>query len=156
MMAGEIEARLKELGIVLPAPGKPAANYVPYVVTGKLLFISGQVPMTAEGVKFVGKVGREYSIEEGQQAARICAINVLGVAKAALGDLERIQRIVKVVGFVNATPDFPDAHKVVNGGSDLFTEVLGEARGKHARSAVGMGTLPLGVAVEIEAIAEIA
>jgi enamine deaminase RidA (YjgF/YER057c/UK114 family) len=154
-MAGEIEARLKTLGIVLPIPGKPAANYVPFVVTGKLLFLSGQVPMTAEGVKFVGKVGREYSIEEGQQAARICAINLLGVALAAVGDLDRIQRIVKLVGFVNATPDFPDVHKVVNGASDLFTEVLGDAKGKHARSAIGMGTLPLGVAVEVEAIAEI-
>ena len=154
-MAGEIEARLKTLGIVLPVPGKPAANYVPFVVTGKLLFLSGQVPMTTEGVKFVGKVGREYSIEEGQQAARICAINLLGAALAAVGDLDRIQRIVKLVGFVNATPDFPDVHKVVNGASDLFTEVLGDQKGKHARSAIGMGTLPLGVAVEVEAIAEI-
>jgi enamine deaminase RidA (YjgF/YER057c/UK114 family) len=155
-MAGEIEARLKVLGIDLPIPGKPAANYVPFVVTGKLLFLSGQVPMTPEGVKFVGKVGREYSIEEGQQAARICAINLLAAMKAAVGDLERIQRVVKVVGFVNAVPDFPDVHKVVNGASDLITDVLGDAKGKHARSAIGMGTLPLGVAVEVEAIAEIA
>jgi enamine deaminase RidA (YjgF/YER057c/UK114 family) len=155
-MAGEIEARLKTLGIVLPVPGAPAANYVPYVVSGKLLFLSGQVPMTPDGVKFVGKVGREYSIEEGQQAARICAINLLGVAQAAVGDLDRIQRFVKVVGFVNATPDFPDVHKVINGTSDLITEVMGDAKGKHARSAIGMGTLPLGVAVEVEAIAEIA
>jgi enamine deaminase RidA (YjgF/YER057c/UK114 family) len=155
-MAGEIEARLKTLGIYLPAPGAPAANYVPFVVTGNLLFISGQVPMTPEGVKFVGKLGREFSVEEGQQAARICAINVLGVAKAAVGDLDRIQRMVKVVGFVNGVPDFQDAHKVINGASDLITEVLGDARGKHARSAIGMGSLPLGVAVEVEAIAEIA
>lgn len=155
-MAGEIEARLKARGIVLPAPGKPAANYVPFVVTGKLLFISGQVPMTPEGVQFVGKVGREFSVEEGQQAARICAINVLGVAQAALGALDRIQRIVKVVGFVNAVPEFADAHKVINGASDLFTDVLGDDKGKHARSAIGMGSLPLGVAVEVEAIAEIA
>ena len=151
-MAGEIDAKLKALGIDLPAPGKPAANYVPYVVTGNLLFISGQVPLTPEGVKFVGKLGREFSIEEGQQAARICAINVLGIARAAVGDLEKIKRIVKVVGFVNATPDFVDAHKVINGASDLITEVLGDERGKHARSAIGMGTLPLGVAVEVEAI----
>jgi enamine deaminase RidA (YjgF/YER057c/UK114 family) len=155
-MPTEIELRLKALGIELPMPGKPAANYVPFVITGNLLFVSGQVPNSPEGVKFVGKVGREYSLEEGQQAARLCAVNVLGVMKAAVGDLERIQRVVKVVGFVNAVPDFTDVHKVVNGGSDLITEVLGEARGKHARSAVGMGTLPLGVAVEIEAIAEIA
>lgn len=155
-MAGEIEARLQALGVTLPGPGKPAANYVPYVITGNLLFISGQVPMTPDGVKFVGKLGREFSIEEGQEAARICAINVLGVAKAAIGDLDRIQRMVKVVGFVNGVPDFQDAHKVVNGASDFITGVLGDAKGKHARSAIGMGHLPLGVAVEVEAIVEIA
>ena len=154
-MASEIESRIKELGIELPIPGKPAANYVPTVATsGTLLFVSGQVTMTPDGIKFVGKLGREFSIEEGQQAARICAINVLGNLKAALGDLERVKRIVKVVGFVNAVPDFTDAHKVINGASDLLTDVLGE-RGKHARSAIGVGTLPLGVAVEVEAIAEI-
>lgn len=155
-MATEIESRLAALGIDLPMPGKPAANYVPFVITDKLCFVSGQVPMTPEGVKFVGKLGREFSIEEGQQAARICAINVLGVLMAALGDLERVTRIVKVVGFVNAVPDFHDAHKVINGASDLITDVLGDQRGKHARSAIGMGSLPLGVAVEVEAIAEIA
>ncbi|KAB2876590.1 MAG: RidA family protein [Bauldia sp.] len=153
-MANDIAARLKSLGLELPAPAKPAANYVPTVITGKLLFVSGQVPTAADGVKFVGKVGRDYSLEEGQQAARLCAINVLGAVQAALGDLERVARVVKVVGFVNADPDFTDVHKVVNGASDLITEVLGE-RGKHARSAIGMGTLPLGVAVEIEAIVEI-
>jgi len=112
--------------------------------------------MTPDGVKFVGKLGREFSIEEGQEAARICAINVLGVAKSAIGDLDRIQRMVKVVGFVNGVPDFQDAHKVVNGASDFITGVLGDAKGKHARSAIGMGHLPLGVAVEVEAIVEIA
>lgn len=155
-MASEIEARLAALGIDLPTPGKPAANYVPFVIAGKLVFVSGQVPLAPDGVKFVGKVGREYSLEQGQEAARLCAVNVLGVLKAAVGDLERVTRIVKVVGFVNAVPDFVDVHKVVNGGSDLITEVLGDQRGKHARSAIGMGTLPLGVAVEIEAVAEIA
>ena len=154
-MAGEIEARLKTLGIVLPVPGKPAANYVPFVVTGNLLFVSGQVPTTPDGVKFIGKVGREFSLEEGQAAARICAINVLGVMQAAVGDLERVRRVVKVVGFVNAVPEFADAHKVINGASDFLTDVLGE-RGKHARSAIGVGSLPLGVAVEVEAIVEIA
>jgi enamine deaminase RidA (YjgF/YER057c/UK114 family) len=154
-MPNDIEARLADLGIELPAPGKPGANYVPYVLTGKLLFVSGQVPLAPDGVKFVGKVGRDYSIEEGQQAARLCAINVLGVLKAAVGDLEKIGRIVKVLGFVNADPEFHDVHKVINGASDLITEVLGDERGKHARSAIGMGTLPLGVAVEVEAIAEI-
>lgn len=154
-MASEIAARLKALGIELPAPGKPAANYVTTVTTGKLLFVSGQVPRAADGVKFVGKVGREFSIAEGQQAARLCAINILGAMQDAVGDLEKIARVVKVVGFVNAVPDFTDVHIVVNGASDLITDVLGE-RGKHARSAIGMGTLPLGVAVEVEAIAEIA
>ena len=153
-MASEIEARLAALGIELPTPGKPGANYVPFVITGKLVFVSGQVPLAPDGVKFVGKVGREYSIEEGQQAARLCAINILGMLKAAAGDLDRIARIVKVVGFVNATPEFTDVHKVINGASDLITEVLGDNVGKHARSAIGMGTLPLGVAVEVEAIAE--
>lgn len=155
-MPNDIEARLASLGIELPAPGKPGANYVPYVLTGKLLYVSGQVPMAPDGVKFVGKVGRDFSIEEGQQAARLCAINVLGVLKAAVEDLQQIKRIVKVLGFVNADPEFHDVHKVINGASDLITEVLGDERGKHARSAIGMGTLPLGVAVEVEAIAEIA
>jgi len=155
-MASEIEARLAALGIDLPTPGKPAANYVPFVISGKQVFVSGQVPMAPDGVKFVGKLGREFSVEQGQQAARLCAVNILGVLKAALGDLERVTRIVKVVGFVNAVPDFTEPHKVINGASDLITDVLGDQRGKHARSAVGMGTLPLGVAVEVEAIAEIA
>jgi len=155
-MASEIEARLAALGIDLPMPGKPAANYVPFVISGKQVFVSGQVPTAPDGVKFVGKLGREFSVEEGQQAARLCAVNILGVLKAALGDLERVTRIVKVVGFVNAVPDFTEPHKVINGASDLITDVLGDQRGKHARSAIGMGTLPLGVAVEVEAIAEIA
>jgi len=155
-MASEIEARLAALGIDLPMPGKPAANYVPFVVSGKQVFVSGQVPMASDGVKFVGKLGREFSVEEGQQAARLCAINILGVLKAAMGDLEKVKRIVKVVGFVNAVPDFTEPHKVINGASDLITDVLGDQVGKHARSAIGMGTLPLGVAVEVEAIAEIA
>ncbi|MCB1488290.1 MAG: RidA family protein [Bauldia sp.] len=154
-MTTEIEERLATLGIELPALGKPGANYVPFVITGNLVFVSGQVPMAPDGVKFVGKVGREYSLEEGQQAARLCAINVLGVLKAAVGDLDKINRIVKVVGFVNAVPDFTDVHKVINGASDLITDVLGDHVGKHSRSAIGMGTLPLGVAVEVEAIAEI-
>jgi enamine deaminase RidA (YjgF/YER057c/UK114 family) len=154
-MATDIEARLKALGIVLPPVPAPQANYVPTVITGKLIFVSGQVPSTPDGVKFVGKIGREFSIEEGQQAARICAINILANLKAALGGLEKLARIVKVTGFVNAIADFNEPHKVVNGASDLLSEVLGE-RGKHSRSAVGVATLPLGVAVEVEAIGEIA
>ena len=153
-MANEIDLRLAALGIDLPTPPAPAANYVPTVTTGKLVFVSGQVPMTAEGVKFVGKLGRDFSIEEGRQAARLCAINILGALKAALGDLGRISRVVKVVGFVNAVPDFTEPHKCVNGCSDLLTDVFGE-KGKHSRSAIGVGTLPLGAAVEVEAIAEL-
>ncbi len=154
-MANEIDARLTKLGIVLPIPGAPAANYVPTVTTGKLLFVSGQIPSTAAGPQFIGKLGREFTVEQGREAARLCAINILANIKAALGDLGKVARVVKVVGFVNAVPDFTEPHKVVNGASDLITEVLGDKVGKHARSAVGMGTLPLGVAVEVEAIVEI-
>jgi enamine deaminase RidA (YjgF/YER057c/UK114 family) len=154
-MVSEIDSRLAKLGITLPTPGAPQASYVPTVQTGNLVFVSGQVPTTPEGVKFVGKLGREFSIEEGQQAARICAINILANLKVALGDLGRVNRIVKLVGFVNAVPDFTDAHKVINGASDLLIEVLGD-KGRHARSAIGMGTLPLGVAVEVEVVAEVA
>jgi enamine deaminase RidA (YjgF/YER057c/UK114 family) len=154
-MVSEIDSRLAKLGITLPTPGAPQASYVPTVQTGNLVFVSGQVPTTPEGVQFVGKLGREFSIEEGQQAARICAINILANLKVALGDLGRVNRIVKLVGFVNAVPDFTDAHKVINGASDLLIEVLGD-KGRHARSAIGMGTLPLGVAVEVEVVAEVA
>jgi enamine deaminase RidA (YjgF/YER057c/UK114 family) len=154
-MSSAIEARLKSLGVDLPPVAAPAANYVPSVITGKLAFVSGQMPGTPEGMKFIGKVGRDYSIEEGQQAARICAINILASLKAALGDLEKVTRVVKVTGFVNAVADFNEPQKVVNGASDFLVEALGE-RGKHARSAIGVATLPLGVAVEVEAIVEIA
>ena len=155
-MASEIETRLTELGITLPEPPPPAANYVPFVTTGNLVYISGQVPLAPDGVKFIGKLGREYDIATGQEAARLCAINLLGVLQLAVGgDWSKVTRMVKVVGFVNAEPDFRDAHKVINGASDFITEVLGDTVGKHARSAIGMGTLPLGVAVEVEAIAEV-
>jgi enamine deaminase RidA (YjgF/YER057c/UK114 family) len=154
-MADSPESRLANLGIVLPAPGAPAANYVPTVTTGKLMYISGQVSISQDGAKYVGKVGQDYTVEEGQKAARVCAINLLGVIKAAVGDLDKVGRMVKVTGFVNAVPEFEDAHKVINGASDLLTDVLGE-RGRHARSAIGVGTLPLGSAVEVEAIAELA
>lgn len=154
-MSKEIDDRLKALGITLPTPPAPAANYVPVVITGNLAFVSGQVSSSPDGTKVVGKLGGGVSIEEGQKGARICAINILANLHAALGDLGRVKRFVKLTGFVNATPDFTEPHKVVNGASDLLTDVLGD-RGKHARSAVGMGTLPLGVAVEVEAIVETA
>jgi len=153
-MSREIDDRLQKLGIVLPQPGAPAANYVPTVTSGKLVFVSGQISSTAAGPQYVGKIGREFTVEQGREAARLCAINILAHLKAALGDLGKVARVVKVVGFVNAIPDFSEPHKVVNGASDLITEVLGDKVGKHARSAIGVGTLPLGVAVEVEAIVE--
>jgi len=153
-MAGEIEERLKKLGIELPPAPEPAANYVPSMISGNLVFVSGQVPITPGGLKFVGKIGREFTVEEGQQAARICAINILANLNAALGGLDKIGRMIKLTGFVNAVADFKEPQVVVNGASDLIVDVLGE-RGRHARSAIGVGTLPRGVAVEVEAIAEL-
>ncbi len=154
-MAETAEARLKALGVELPTPAAPAASYIPTITTGQLVFVSGQVSILADGDKYVGKLGREYGVEEGQKAARVCAINILANLKAALGDLDKVKRIVKLTGFVNCTPDFTDPHRVVNGCSDFLIEVLGD-RGKHSRSAIGLATLPLGAAVEVEAIAEIA
>jgi enamine deaminase RidA (YjgF/YER057c/UK114 family) len=155
-MAGQIDARLKELGITLPTPATPAANYVPFVQTGALVFTAGQVTFNAAGkLEYIGKLGRELGIDEGYQAARLCAINVLAAVRAACGgDLDRVVRCVKLVGFVNSTPDFTDQPKVINGASDLIVSVFGD-KGKHARSAVGMGSLPLGVATEVEGIFEI-
>lgn len=154
-MAGKIEAKLAELKIELPKAAAPAANYVPYVVAGKTLYVAGQVTFWNGELKFLGKVGREFTIEQGQQAARLCALNIIAQAKAACdGDLDRIKRICKVGGFVNCPPDFTDHPKVINGASDLFVEVFGDA-GKHARFAVGAGSLPLNVAVEVDAIIEL-
>ena len=150
----EAEAKLKSLGIELPAVPAPAANYVPSVKSGSLLFISGQVSIGG-GQKFTGKVGLDVDIETGQKAARVCAINLLTNMQAALGSLDKVARVVKLTGFVNSTLEFSEPHKVVNGCSDLLTEVLGE-RGRHARSAVSVASLPLNAAVEVEAIVEIA
>lgn len=154
-MAGNIDARLKELGIELPQAAAPAANYVPTVQSGSMLYISGQLPMLDGQIRYKGKLGGDVSVEDGAACARLCAINILAQAKAALGDLDRVARIVKLVGFVNSTPDFGDQPKVVNGASDLMAEVFGD-KGKHARSAVGVSSLPFGAAVEVEAILEIA
>ena len=155
-MAGEVDARLADLGIEVPEAAAPVANYVGYVRSGDLVFISGQVPLVDGAFKFQGKVGAEFSVEEGQEAARICAINIIAQLKAACGgDLDRVKRIVKLGGFVNSTPEFADQPKVINGASDLMVAVFGDA-GKHTRAAVSAGALPLGVAVEIDAIAEIA
>jgi len=154
-MTSQTESRLEALGITLPAAAAPAANYVPAVESQGYLYISGQIPMGPNGVEYVGKLGQELDIAAGQAAARLCAINILAQAKAALGDLDRIGRVVKLVGFVNSDPAFGDQPKVVNGASDLMVEVLGE-KGRHARSAVGVAALPFNVGVEVEAIIEIA
>ena len=152
----KIESRLKELAIVLPSPPAPVASYVPYVVTGNLVFISGQVTLSPEGLKYVGKVGADISLEDGKEAAKLCAINLLAQLKAACsGDLDRVRRCVKLGVFVNATPDFTQHPEVGNGASDLIVAVLGDA-GKHARAATGAGSLPRGVAVEVDGVFEIA
>lgn len=154
-MAGRIEARLKELKIELPKAAAPVANYVPCVQAGNLLFVSGQVTFWNGVLKYQGKLGKEISLEDGRAAARLCALNVLAQAQAHLGTLDRVKRVCMVQGFVNAVPEFTDHPKVVNGASDLFVEVLGDA-GKHARFAGGAGSLPLNVAVEVAAVLEVA
>ncbi|MGN6306527.1 MAG: RidA family protein [Mesorhizobium sp.] len=153
-MGETIEKRLSDLGIVLPAAAAPAANYVPFVRSGNLLFPSGQLPIKDGKLAVTGLLGRDVDTAGGQEAARLCAINVLAQAKAALGDLEKIRRLVKINVYVASVPNFTEQHLVGNGASDLFANVLGE-RGKHARVAVGMAALPLNAAVEVEAILEV-
>jgi L-ascorbate metabolism protein UlaG (beta-lactamase superfamily)/enamine deaminase RidA (YjgF/YER057c/UK114 family) len=148
------EARLAELGITLPVPPSPVANYVNGVQTGNLIFLAGKGPLRADGVEVRGKLGADLTIEEGYEAARITAINQLAVLKAMLGDLSRVVRVVKVLGMVNSHPDFVDQPAVINGFSDLIVEVFGE-RGRHARAAVGMASLPRGQSVEIELVVEV-
>lgn len=150
----DVEAHIASLGIELPEVGAPVANYVNTVRTGNLVFTAGKGPMKADGTYITGKVGADLTIEEGYEAARLTAIQQLAALKAELGDLNKVKRVVKVLGMVNAAPDFTDQPKVVNGFSDLMVEVFGEA-GKHARSAVGMGSLPSNIAVEIEMIVEV-
>lgn len=155
-MSGKIEARLAERGITLPQAAAPAANYVPYVVAGSLLHVSGQVTMQDGKLAYVGRLGRDFGVDEGYQAARVCGLNLIAQAKAACdGDLDRVKRVVKLGGFVNCTPDFTDHPKVVNGASDLMVEVFGDA-GRHARFAVGAPSLPFDIAVEVDGIFEIA
>ena len=155
-MAGRIAARLAERGIELPAAPAPVAAYVPYVVSGNTLYVSGQITMWKGEKKYVGKIGGEISPEEGKHAARLCALNLLAQAREACGgDLDRIARVVKLVGFVNSVSDFTAQPAVVNGASELMQEVFGDA-GRHARSAVGVASLPFNVAVEVEAIFELA
>ena len=155
-MSDTIAEKLEALSITLPEAAAPAANYVPFTTSGNLLYISGQLP--TEGGKMVatGHLGGNVSVEDGQKAARACAINIIAQAKAALGgDLGRVTRILRINGFVASTPDFTDQHLVINGASNLLANVFGEA-GKHSRAAVGMAALPLGAAVEIDAILEFA
>ena len=150
-----IESRLRELGVELSAPPAPAANYVPFVRSGNLLFVSGQISMDADGM-VTGRLGEDMDVEAGAKAARLCAVNLLAQVKAACdGDIERLRRVVKLTGFVNSTPGFGDQPKVINGASDFLVEALGDA-GRHSRSAVSAGALPFGVAVEIEGIFEVA
>jgi|TARA_R110001606_G_scaffold67067_4_gene153922 enamine deaminase RidA (YjgF/YER057c/UK114 family) len=148
------EEKLKELGITLMEASAPVANYVNAVRSGNLIFLSGKGPLQSNGENIEGKVGTDLTIEEGYEAARITGINQLSVLKSELGNLNKVVRVVKVLGMVNAGPDFPDHPKVINGYSDLMVAVFGE-RGKHARAAVGMGSLPGNIAVEIEMIVEV-
>ena len=159
-MSGKIEARLKQLGIELPLPATPVANYVPYTIcdmaSGNLVFISGQLCQWNGELRYVGKLGAGVAIADGQAAARLCALNILAQLRVACGgDLDRVRRCLRLGGFVNCTPEFADMPQVVNGASDLMVELFGDI-GRHARAAVGVSSLPGGVAVEVEAIFEIA
>ena len=153
-MSGNYETRLDELGIDLPSPSAPAANYVPFVRVGDLVYISGQISMDANGL-VIGKLGDGFSLDDAYAAARLCGINLIAQVRAACdGDLDRLVRVIKLNGFVNATQDFTDHPRVVNGASDLMIEVFGD-QGRHARAAVGSSSLPLGVAVDVEGIFQI-
>ena len=149
-----IETKLSEMGFELPAPGQPAGNYVPAVRTGNLVFLSGHGPKLEDGGLITGKVGADLTLDEGYAAAQRVALILLASLKSEIGDLDRVHRVVKLLGMVNCTPDFTDHPKVINGASDLLVELFGD-KGKHARSAVGMNALPSNIAVEIEMIVEI-
>ena len=150
-----IEKKLKELNIVLPDPATPVANYVTAVRTGNLIFLAGHGPKKEDGTWVTGKVGKDLSLEEGKEAARLTALALLSTLKAEVGDLNKVKRVIKVFGMVNCTEDFYDHPKVINGCSDLIVEVFGEKKGKHARAAVGMNSLPMNTAVEIDMIVEV-
>lgn len=150
-----IEDKLAERGLSLPDTPAPQANYVPFVITGDLVFVSGQIAQSSEGL-IIGKLGDNMSVEAGAEAAATCALSLLAQVKAACGgDLSRLKRVVKLTGFVNSTGDFTDQPKVINGASDLMVEVFGD-KGRHSRAAVSAGALPVGVAVEVDCVAEIA
>ncbi|GJM01875.1 MAG: hypothetical protein DHS20C08_03760 [Rhodomicrobium sp.] len=150
-MTSSIQKRLDALGITLDTPPTAVANYVPYVLDGKMLIISGQIPVSEGSVVCKGKVGQDVDLDDAQAAAKLCAINILTQAQAAIGDLDRIERLVRLGGFVASAPDFYDHALVINGASDFMVDVLGD-RGKHARSSVGCSSLPLNSAVEVEAM----
>jgi enamine deaminase RidA (YjgF/YER057c/UK114 family) len=152
---GSIDARLVELGLELPQPSAPGANYVPFVRTGNLVFVTGQLSQWNGERRFIGKLGREFDVEEGRQAARLCALNVIAQLRAALDDdLDRVARCVRIAGFVNSMPEFHGQSQVMNGASDVFVEVFGDA-GRHARMAIGVSALPYDVAVEVEGTFEV-
>jgi enamine deaminase RidA (YjgF/YER057c/UK114 family) len=153
--AGSAEQRLRERGIELPKSMAPVANYVPAVRTGNLIFLAGMGPLKPDGTLASGKVGKDVTVEEAYQHARLTGLQLLAAVRGAMGSLDSVTRVVKVFGMVNAVPEFTDHPKVINGCSDLFVEVFGD-RGRHARSAVGMGSLPFGISVEIEAVFEVA
>ena len=154
-MAGQIEARLKELGIELPEAASPAANYIPFVVTGKLVFISGQITLLNGKIIHQGRIGDDLTVDDGYQAARLCGLNLLAQLKIASGgDLDNVSRVVKLGGFVNSVPTFTDQPEVINGASDLMVEVFGDS-GKHARFAVSAGALPRNVSVETDGVFEL-
>jgi len=148
------ENKLKEMGLEIPPPSTPVANYVSAVRTGNLVFLSGHGPIRKDGTMITGKVGAELSLDEGYEAARRVAVGLLGSLKGEIGDLDKVRRVVKLLGMVNCTPDFTDQPKVINGASDLLVEIFSE-KGKHARSAVGMNALPMNISVEIEMIVEV-
>lgn len=149
-----IEQNLTKLGLILPPPPKPTATYVPYTISGNLIYVSGQLPLVEGAPQYIGKVGETFSTEIAQEAARICVLNIVSVLKLATGgNLDQITKCIRLGGFVNATPNFTEHSKVLNGASELIIQVMGEA-GRHARAAVGCGSLPLGVAVEVEGIFE--
>jgi enamine deaminase RidA (YjgF/YER057c/UK114 family) len=156
IMAGTVEKRLAELGIVLPAPKAPVANYVPFVRTGNFLVVSGQICIDGDGnMVATGQLGAEVSVDDGIKAARVCAINLLAQLKAALGDLDKVQRVVRLGGFINSAPGFTDGPKVMNGASDLMVTAFAD-KGKHARTTVGVSALPMNAAVEVEGGFEVA
>ena len=153
--AAAINARLAELGLTLPQAAAPAANYVPYVQSGNLVFVSGQITLKDGALQYVGRVGEDFTTEEAYEAAKLCGLNLIAQVKAACGgDLGKVKRVVRLGGFVNCTSNFTDQPKVINGASDLMAHVFGD-KGKHARAAVGVNTLPLGVAVEIDGVFEV-